>query len=280
MKTLNLLFLFLFVTAYGQKAPAISGPCPINVGQQVTYSVPSNIAQCAECFDWDINNTDSSVSGNVQIVGSDQNNTVTIQGLSAGSFTLKVTYFNETGCHVLELGCTVVIIETCTLPSPSFNFYKVFQDSYWLAAVTTHPSYTYSWTVTYYNGQVHNATGANAYNIPFCNDGFSILTITLTISDGFCSKSTTQNMGYGKNCILSRVSLSSNPIKDKLELNFDSELQFVGKIVSLSGEELLSFNERNVNQTDVSKLKKSSLYIIKIYDLEGNEIVSEKIMKE
>ena len=80
----------------------ITGSSDIQVGQTVTFtSIPT--AQCTSCYDWDINgdgnSSDNSTVGTIKIVGSDQGKTVSIQAVSAGTFSINLTYFDETGCH-------------------------------------------------------------------------------------------------------------------------------------------------------------------------------------
>lgn len=77
----------------------INGPNQFEVGQTVNFSVQAGIAQCIDCYDWDINNSDLTISGNLQIIGTDQNNSVQINAINTGNFSIKLTYFDETGCH-------------------------------------------------------------------------------------------------------------------------------------------------------------------------------------
>ncbi len=88
----------------------ITGNLTIIVGQTTTFSSP--IAQCTSCYDWDINandlSSDNQTVGTIRIVGTDMGQTVQIQGVSLGSFSLKLTYFDETGCHVCCFNGTVV----------------------------------------------------------------------------------------------------------------------------------------------------------------------------
>lgn len=107
MKKIYLFFAILaFCNTNAQKTSTvigcINGPLSIEVGQTVTYST-SAIAQCSDCYDWDINNsptsTQNSIVGNLQITSSDMNNTVMIKALSSGTGVIKLTYFDENGCH-------------------------------------------------------------------------------------------------------------------------------------------------------------------------------------
>ncbi|WP_130735251.1 T9SS type A sorting domain-containing protein [Flavobacterium sp. J27] len=116
-KNYLLLFsLLLFNFSFSQCL--ISGPSTINVGDTVVFSVPTGTAQCTECYDWDVSN--SSVAS---IVGSDQNNTVSIQALTAGSFILQLTYFDETGCHTCSVEVNCIIVPNCCTPTLS-GFYE------------------------------------------------------------------------------------------------------------------------------------------------------------
>lgn len=95
MKTKILSLLLFGVAAFSNSQCLITAVTPgsvIRVGQPVSFSIPSTLGQCTDCYDWDIN-------GNNMISGSDQKNTVTIIPTSRANFTLSVTYFDETGCH-------------------------------------------------------------------------------------------------------------------------------------------------------------------------------------
>lgn len=98
MKKIYLIF-FLFSFIQSNSQCRISGSNSLTVGQIYTFSISSSLAQCSQCHDWDINNSNNSTSGNLQINGSDMNNTVSITALSPGPFNINVTFFNETGCH-------------------------------------------------------------------------------------------------------------------------------------------------------------------------------------
>lgn len=74
----------------------ITGPSYLEVGQQYQFSVSAN-AQCSLCYDWDISSFNLPTPAS--IVGDDRQQTVTIQINSPGAFELKVTFFDESGCH-------------------------------------------------------------------------------------------------------------------------------------------------------------------------------------
>lgn len=97
----------------------IQGSVNINVGQVVTFT-SANVAQCLQCYDWDINgdpnSSDNSTAGNLKIQGSDMNRSVTIEGISVGTGSVTVTYFDETGCHTCTIAVNVVNPQNCNAP--------------------------------------------------------------------------------------------------------------------------------------------------------------------
>lgn len=104
----------------------ITGSSNIYVGSTATFtSTPT--AQCTSCYDWDINgnatSSDNSIVGTVQIVGSDMGQTVSIKAISAGTFSINLTYFDETGCHTCCFtGTTSNPPPTCCLPILSGSY--------------------------------------------------------------------------------------------------------------------------------------------------------------
>lgn len=132
----NFIFLMLMwaLFSFGQTidkaipggSSCISGSLTINIGQTVTLSSTYN-AQCLQCYDWDINNnpnsSDNSIVGNLQIVGSDTNKTVSIKGLQVGTGTVCLTYFTESGCNSCCVTVNVVDPPNCNAPTLSGTFY-------------------------------------------------------------------------------------------------------------------------------------------------------------
>ena len=109
---LILLSIGFSIMSYAQRSTSscITGSLSIILGQTLTFSSPS--AQCTNCYDWDINNIANSSNdqtfGTVKIVGTDMEQTVQIKGQALGSFSLQLTYFDETGCHTCFLNGNVV----------------------------------------------------------------------------------------------------------------------------------------------------------------------------
>ena len=89
----------------------ITATSDIIVGEEATFSFPSN-AQCSQCYDWD-------VSGDASIVPAwdDKTRFVTVVP-GSGSFTLTMTYFDETGCHTCS--------KTFTAVEPGCDFEPIF----------------------------------------------------------------------------------------------------------------------------------------------------------
>lgn len=178
----------------------ILGPAQFSVGQTVTFSVPFGTAQCTECYDWDINNSNLTTSGNVQIIGSDQSNTVSILGLSAGTFDLSVTYFDETGCHFCV---TSYIITSCDIDQ--YGIYYVNQYGSEYLKFYTMPSiiiggqnnYSYLWTFTYEDGTSSSSTDREPYIPVFCSN--PIINASVLITSSICSK-TINDYGWGSVC--------------------------------------------------------------------------------
>ncbi|CAM3817780.1 MULTISPECIES: T9SS type A sorting domain-containing protein [Flavobacterium] len=109
MKNLFYLVLISLTINYANSQCLINGPSEIIVGQTQTYSIPAN-AQCSNCYDWD------TITSNIEIVGSDQNSSVSILALGSGSFDLQLTYFDENGCHTCVLKGTCNPNTTCCAP--------------------------------------------------------------------------------------------------------------------------------------------------------------------
>lgn len=106
----------------GDQITCISGSLTINVGQTVSFSSVVT-AQCPQCYDWDINgdstSSDNSIVGNLQIVGSDMNSTVSIKGLSVGTGQICLTYFTESGTGSCCINVNVVDPPNCNAPTLS-----------------------------------------------------------------------------------------------------------------------------------------------------------------
>ncbi len=127
MKHLFLLLLLTTSLVMGQKGPdkpacVIEGP--IVDGNLYTFSISNSLAQCIDCHDWDITGFSTPGGGPViQHSASDEKNEFTVEAISSGTFTLQVTYFNETGCHTCQKNITVTITEPCIEPEIGGKLY-------------------------------------------------------------------------------------------------------------------------------------------------------------
>ncbi len=107
----------------------ISGPSNMSIGESANFSVSSNLAQCSNCYDWD-------VPSGLSIIGSDQNNSATISASQAGTYTIVVNYINENGCN----SCTK-IINVC----PSYDVPNALIGEYYCSGECAGYHYRPSW---------------------------------------------------------------------------------------------------------------------------------------
>lgn len=126
-KFITFLIIGFSIIGFAQRNPdCITGNLTITLGQTVTFtSTPT--AQCTGCYDWDINNnvtsSDNQIVGSIKIVGSDIGKTVQIQGMAVGPFSLQLTYFDETGCHICSFDGNVISNSVTPLPNENcFGF--------------------------------------------------------------------------------------------------------------------------------------------------------------
>jgi hypothetical protein len=116
----SILMIGFSIISYSQcNTGCITGNLSITLGQTATFSSPA--AQCTSCYDWDINSnttsSDNQTVGTVKIVGTDMGQTVQIQGIAVGAFSLQLTYFDETGCHTCCFNGNVVSSTVTPLPT-------------------------------------------------------------------------------------------------------------------------------------------------------------------
>lgn len=109
----------LSLISYSQ---CFTAPTSFTVGQTYTFT-STGTAQCTSCYDWDINgsttSSDNSTVGNLQIIGSDMGQSVSIKVLSTGSFTIQLTYINENGCQ--SCSRTFTVNNPSPTPLPTSN---------------------------------------------------------------------------------------------------------------------------------------------------------------
>jgi hypothetical protein len=148
-----LIALFIGITSFGYSQCITGGP-NITLGQTVVFTSVGT-AQCASCYDWDINgdpvSSDNTTVGNIKIVNSDMGQTVSLQGIAAGPFTIQLNYITESGCqqctfsgNVVDPGCAFTLsnITTVSVAASSVTFQTTPTPS-----ITS--GITYTWTATY-----------------------------------------------------------------------------------------------------------------------------------
>lgn len=216
-----LIALFIGMTSLFHSQCITGGP-DINLNQTVTFT-SGNVAQCANCYDWDINgdttSSDNQTVGTIQIVGSDQGQSVSILGVAPGPFSLSVTYFTENGCQECRrIFSGVVIDNSCefTLSNISTTVGTgsvTFQTSP-TPSITS--GITYTWTATYEDGStsviVVNNSGMVTFPATGANPLVSVCVTAnyLTCSDTKCLTSTTMPCALPASFNMSIQKMSTN----------------------------------------------------------------------
>lgn len=246
----------------------ITGPSQFTVGQTVVYSIPTGTAQCNECYDWDINNTNSSISGNVQIIGSDQGNSVSILGLSPGTFTLKVTYFDETGCHECFVNCIVV---ACDINQVGITFVNAYGSEilkfYAIPPIVGTNTYSYFWTFTFQDGSTSWSYEEKPEVPVYCSN--SIISASVVIASALCSVTINVNwstMGglcgtYGLNGLRnsnSSVKVYPNPTKSLIFFEGKNLDNYQISIYNDKGTKILE--SKNLNRINIQDYRKGIYY--------------------
>ena len=285
----------------------ISGSLTINVGQTVTLSSVYN-AQCPQCYDWDINgsttSSDNSTVGNLQIVGSDIDKTVTIKGLAVGSGTVCLTYFTESGCNNCCVTVNVVDPPICNAPTLSgwfqcrgggqktggqlhinanaVDWSKISSINIWLNGAKFADSGLDSkvlippYTLTTYTFTVDDSLPGDCY---YGNSFGAIITVnynngcqSVEIGDNWYDYSTPPSL-QSKN----DIKVYPNPTNSTVEFKGDNLEKYNISIFNLNGNEIIS-KSRVTGKIDLSK-QASGIYIYKIED-NGKVIQEGKINKK
>lgn len=167
MKHFIFFCLLALATIHVQAQCTISGPATIIPGQSASYSIPA-LAQCSECYDWDV------VSGSISISGSDQHNSVIINSIACGIAQIRVTWFDEDGCHqcTFNIGCP----PPCSIPQDGIVFANLLGDGnlkfYTLPSLATGGpnGYTYEWTFTHNDNTTSWSYDREPYIPVSCNN--------------------------------------------------------------------------------------------------------------
>jgi len=310
-------FIFLLMIqsliAFGQIEKAIpignvciSGSLTINVGQTVTLSSVYN-AQCPQCYDWDINgsttSSDDSTVGNLQIVGSDIDKTVTIKGLAVGCGTVNLTYFTESGCNNCSVAVCVIDPPNCNAPTLSGVFFcrgggqktsgflyindnavdwsKISSINIWLNGATFASGSDTMVLTPPFNSPpiglpVYDSVPGDCY---YGNSFGAIITVnynngcqSVEIGDNWYDYSTPPSL-QSKN----DIKVYPNPTNSTVEFKGDNLEKYNISIFNLNGNEIIS-KSRVTGKIDLSK-QASGIYIYKIED-NGKVIQEGKINKK
>lgn len=189
-----LIALCVVMTSIGYSQCITGGP-NIALNQTVTFT-SVGVAQCTSCYDWDINNnstsSDNTTVGNIRIVNSDMGQSVSIQGLAVGPFTINLNYITEAGCQQCTLSGNVYD------PSCAFTLSNITTVSVGASTVTfqTAPTpsitsgITYTWTATYQDGSTSVITVNNSGQVTFPSTiGNPVVSVCVTANYLTCTAS-------------------------------------------------------------------------------------------
>ena len=250
MKRVLLTFTLFLCIGYIQAQCVISGPDSLEVGSTGVYTIPSSLGQCSECYDWDI------VSGNVSIVGTDQNNSVTIQVNGTGSFQLSVTYFDETGCHT----CNITKSSYCDVTQSGIYFVNLLGDQnlkfYTMPTLASGGpnSFSYYWTFTYADGSTSWSYDREPYIPVYCDNPIKFAEVV--VSSAYCDKDITHQWLPGI-CGTGGLSPAAAPATSSIE------------VVPNPTTSVVHFKGANLQKYKVSVFDKAGTIIIRDAILTG-----------
>lgn len=113
--------------------------------------------------------------------------------------------------------------------------------------------------------------------IPGLNNTYEIERIGITILGSFTVTDNSSSLSVDAESDLLTVTLFPNPCADILNLNYNSNNQFVYQITDMSGRSFDVVNDGS-NQFDVSFLT-SGIYMLRIIDLNTNEVIIREFVK-
>ncbi|RBA28451.1 T9SS type A sorting domain-containing protein [Flavobacterium tibetense] len=296
----------------------ISGSLNIPLGATATFT-SNQIAQCSNCYDWDINNdplsSDNQTVGTIKIVGSDMGQSVQIQGVIVGPFTLNLTYFDENGCHTC---CFNGYVVNGPVPLPKENCFGF--DPVYPSDINSEGTLNYgyiggpygtpissagldfTWYFKFKNGDLLTFFTQNPTFRELCPDN-PVKSFALKVSNGSQTKYYRSiQSGYpipgisGSNtptCFLhpdcemgmgdifknmkNEIKLYPNPTSKSINFNGDNLNNPKISIYDSTGKELISENKKN-NNINLEKLS-PGIYFYEITDEDGFK-QNGKIIKE
>jgi len=288
----------------------ITGNTTIILGQTNTFS-SVNLAQCNQCYDWDINDnstsSDNGTVGNIQIVGSDMNQTVSIKGLAIGPFKLCLNYITETGCN----SCCItgnVVPPPANCCSPDIDGWFECQNNNTGGQIEILNNYlngcTVDWSkISSVNIQLVGATFMAPYSGTSYTKNSPTGPFSMSVYSPGCSYQKTfraiVTFNYNNGCAsvqkigdyydqgtpaarklspnnLDKIKVTPNPATNFIKFNGEKLSSLTVEIYDVNGK--LVLNKANIKgDVSIGKLKKG-IYFYKIY--ENKKVIQEgKVLK-
>lgn len=300
MKKIILLIISLFVSSISQsqilsERECIGGPRNIETEEIKNYT-SINSAQCSNCYHWDV--SDSSI---INIVGNNTNNSVAIEGISAGNATLNLTYFTGTSCKTCSINITVEEGDCYTIERINYvepvSFLDEFDCPYKGFQFNIEPTppasfnYTYEWTITR-DGEVLNYTTEMPQVASGClyleDSGITEVNVEISSTvrpecydfkskyygnDGLCNNDDNDPANCFNNP--TKVDVFPNPANDQLNINFKNNTILDRQVIikDISGLEILNYSlPHKQNQINTSNFD-SGVYFFRV--VSNNEITKE-----
>ncbi len=253
MKFLSSILLCFLIWNVGMTQCTISGPGSLGINETGVYSIPSNLGQCSNCYDWEI------VSGNGTIIGSNTNNTVSIRKNDTGNLTIRATYFSGGNC----VDCTLTINNT-----PCGGNYDITISEEYLVGLNSNrvviyatgnlppfnSSAVYDWTVTYDSGPP----------VPFVSDYANV-----TVQIGFDQSITAATVsGSYQGCVFTD-NIDFDPPIEYPFFNLDSD----APQNTFATQSIEVYPNPTTGELNVIGLPLEG-HTISILDLQGKEIIS------
>jgi len=184
-------------------------------------------------------------------------NEANVLGISAGNDTLEYSVTNSCGASVANMVITIEPLPDIPLISINKNIFFSVPEEY----------ATYQWAI---NGV--SVAGANADTFTTTEiDTTGHYYITVTNSYG-CPVSADTSVYTG--CTADAISVFPNPATSVVSIEWCKKVN--AQLVYMDGKELKMI--KNVNQIDLGDLPNGT-YILKIYDVHGNELRTQHISK-
>lgn len=103
----------------------IDGYFTVILGQSTTFKVTEN-AECDSCYKWEVNNHDKATKkqmiGTLEIVGSNEGKSITINPTTTGIFSVNVVYTDEKGYHTANFMGNVVMADKIMSTETSLSY--------------------------------------------------------------------------------------------------------------------------------------------------------------